>query len=328
MHMKKGLLSVLMMAVSMCTMAEVKIDTEERGGYSNTALLSLMEKNVDKVFSEINNASGEDRNLNTAGLPMDDFAKKMLVSIWAQTHFFIDYDDGFVTGQGWPLKNSMMVMEIPVIREVDGTFQAITVELDLKGTVTDFRFTLENNSKSMMLRDGENVTMVLEEQMIIQKFMDRFATAYCQKDLPALKQIFSDDAIIITGNVVTSRESSVPRITYKKQNKEEYLNNLARAFARNKFVDVKFFGLDKTTKGYEITRSRKNPDFYGVQAYQEWRSSNYNDDGYVFLLWDFTDKERPVIHVRTWQPNKFAGQELPEDEIFTIDDFENSIEEM
>lgn len=328
MHMKRRILSVLMMAVAICSMAEVKIDTEERGGYSNTALLSLMEKNVDKVFAEINRASEEDRNLNTAGLPMDDFAKKMLVNIWAQTHFKIDYDGGFVTSQGWPGKNGMTVMEIPVIREVDGKFQAITVELDLKGTITDLRFTLENNSKSMILRDGENVTMVVEEQMIIKKFMDHFADAYCQKDLAALKQIFSDDAIIITGNVMTSRESGMPKITYKKQNKEQYLNNLARAFARNKFVDVKFFGLDKTTKGYEITRSRANPDFYGVQCFQEWRSSNYNDDGYVFLLWDFTDKAHPVIHVRTWQPNKFAGQDLPEDEIFTIDDFEKSIGEM
>lgn len=325
--MKKVLLSVLMLAVAMSSMAEVKIGIKTQGGYSNTVLLSLMEKNVDKVLTEINNASEEDRNLNTAGLPMDDFAKKMLVSIWAQMHFCTDYDDGFVTGQGWPLKNGMVVTEIPVIRGIDGKYQTITVELDLKGTITDFRFTLENNSPSMILLGGETVTEV-EERMIIQKFMDRFATAYCQKDLPALRQIFSDDALIITGNVVNSRESSIPKITYKKQNKEEYLNNLARAFARNKFVNVKFFGPDKTTNGYEIIRSRKNPNFYGVQTFQEWRSSNYSDDGYVFLLWDFTDKDCPVIHVRTWQPNRFAGQELPEDEIFTIDDFENCIEEM
>ena len=326
MHMKKIIASILMLAATTYMMAEVRIVVDGRGGYSNTALLKVMEQNLDKVLSEINNASKADRNLNIAGLPMDDFAKKMLVNIWAQTHFYID--DVVVDGQGWPTKNGMTVMEIPTIRNVDGLYQTVSAELDNKGTITDFRFALENNSPSMMLRGGENVTQVVEEQMIIQKYMDRFATAYCQKDLPALKQIFSDDALIITGNVVTSRESTMPKITYKKQNKEEYLNNLARAFARNKFVDVKFFGLDKTTKGYEIKRSRKNPNFYGVQAFQEWRSSNYSDDGYVFLLWDFTDKEHPVIHVRTWQPNKFAGQDLPEDEIFTIDDFENSIESM
>lgn len=326
--MKKIILSFVMLVFAVHQMAaiEVRIDTERRGGYSNTTLLRLMERNLGALLTEINQAAEDDRDLNTAGLQMTDFAKGMLVNIWSHTHFYVD--DLFVDGQGWPTKQGMFVREIPTVRNVDGEFQTVSVEINQKGTITDFCFSIENQSDSMMLRDAENVTHVLEEQMIIKKYMDHFATAYCRKDLQMLRQIFSDDALIITGNVVTSRETHVQSITYKKQNKEEYLNNLARAFARNKYVSVKFSGPDKSTPGYEIRRSRKNPNFYGVQAFQEWRSTNYSDDGYVFLLWDFTDKERPVIHVRTWQPNRIGGQDLPEDEIFTIDDFENSIEEM
>ena len=56
---------------------------------------------------------------------------------------------------------------------------------------------------------------------------------------------------------------------------------------------------------------------------QGWRSDTYSDIGYVFLLIDFKDEMNPMIHVRTWQPEKFDdGTAVPESKIFSLSDFE------
>ena len=63
--------------------------------------------------------------------------------------------------------------------------------------------------------------------------------------------------------------------------------------------------------------------FYGVTLKQGWVADRYSDEGYLFLLWDFTNPEAPQIHVRTWQPTEYeTGKPIEEEEIFTIDDFE------
>lgn len=43
---------------------------------------------------------------------------------------------------------------------------------------------------------------------------------------------------------------------------------------------------------------------YGVQIAQDYYSTNYADKGYLFLMVDINDPERPLIKVRTWQPEK------------------------
>ena len=65
-----------------------------------------------------------------------------------------------------------------------------------------------------------------------------------------------------------------------------------------------------------------NPNFYGVTLLQGWTSGKYHDDGYLFLLWDFTNEDAPQIHVRTWQPDKIGGKPLPKDEVFSLSDFD------
>ena len=107
------------------------------------------------------------------------------------------------------------------------------------------------------------------------------------------------------------------------------LKNLQKAFDKNKWIDVRFTEIGSHgdgDPGMAVTRSTENPNIYGVRLRQEWHSSTYSDVGYLFLLWDFTDEEKPVIHIRTWQPqylgpNQTPEDELPEDEIFSMSDF-------
>ena len=201
------------------------------------------------------------------------------------------------------------------------------VEFDKRGQITDFRFVFDTQLSESMERCGAVVE--LERKMQILKYCDRFRTAYCTKDIKYLEQVFSDDALIITGNVVMSKPSDMgpakAKVEYKQQNKTQYLNNLKRAFARNKYIDVKFSEIGENGEDSgcgTVTRSANNKNMYGVRLRQEWKSSNYSDVGYVFLLWDFSNEDAPVIHVRTWQPEFVGGTKMAEEEIFSLSDFD------
>jgi hypothetical protein len=53
-----------------------------------------------------------------------------------------------------------------------------------------------------------------------------------------------------------------------------------------------------------------------VQIRQNYFSSNYGDQGWLFLMVDLNDPGEPVIHVRTWQPTR--GEH---DSIYGLSDF-------
>ncbi len=105
-----------------------------------------------------------------------------------------------------------------------------------------------------------------------------------------------------------------PEITYRTQGKAEYLRNLAANFKRNKYIKVTFSEI-------EVVRHPTNPDFYAVTLRQHWKSSTYEDDGYLVLLWEFREGFDPIIHVRTWQPERIGNRSLSRDEVINIMDF-------
>lgn len=319
-----------------CTKAlaqdEVSVVMTTDEGFDRPDVLQRMQNHLGSVLTEINRAQKENRELNVAGLELDDFARKSLTMLWANIHFYCD--DSEVVDRCWVFQDGYMLRQIPLIITPDGetfgsgTYQEAVVEFDLKGKIKDFRFAFDAQLGESMERGGNEVVEA-ERKMKILTYCERFRTAYNTKDINFLNQVFSDDALIITGSVVTARPGEMSfggqKVIYKKQTKEQYLANLKRAFLRNKWIDVKFsqIGENGETGGPAgITRSSENPNMYGVRLRQEWRSSNYNDEGYIFLLWDFTDEEAPVIHVRTWQPEWVGGQKLPESEIFSLSDFQ------
>ena len=79
-----------------------------------------------------------------------------------------------------------------------------------------------------------------------------------------------------------------------------------------------------------VRHGNPDPEYkrcYGVTLHQSYKSGTYSDEGYLFLLWDFTDENKPKIHVRTWQPDAYSKdgktkERIAEDEIFSIADFE------
>ena len=335
MLMKKFLILTVFLC-SLCGMNlranGVTVTLTTDSSFGNHSIIEKLQANLGKVLTEINNAQNENRSLNIVGLPMNEFASNSLSMLWANIHFYCDDEE--VVERCWPLTDGYMVRRIPLIITPqgeefgNGTYQEAIVEFAPSGVISDFRFALDAQLGESMEMGGKGVVEVERRQKILS-YCERFRTAYNTKDIGFLNQIFSEDALIITGNVIKTKPNEMgmggEKVVYKKQNKQQYIANLKRAFMRNKWIDVKFFQIGEKgeTGGPDaITQSSVNPKMYGVRLRQEWRSSNYSDEGYLFLLWDFTNEEAPVIHVRTWQPEWVGGQKLPEDDIFSLSDFD------
>ena len=161
----------------------------------------------------------------------------------------------------------------------------------------------------------------IRRRMQILDYVEHFRTAYNMKDMPFLQQVFSDDALIITGRVVKVEKSELfpqgNKVLYKKQTKQQYLSNLANAFKAAKYIKVNFDDI-------KVVAHPTKQNVYGVTLHQEWNTNRYSDEGIVFMIWDFTNEDQPKIHVRTWQPDwidKEKGQRLNPNDVFSLSDF-------
>lgn len=319
-------LAVVFLCTSSALAADVTFITDP--GIGHEAAIKKAEANLGLLLTEINRAQKAGVPVSLRDMAMDDFSKKSLAGIWAVTPFYCDDEE--LVERLWVFKDgSMMCNHIPLVITPQeetfgmGTYQEAVVEFDSKGGITDFRFSLDAQMTESMEKCGSVVER--EKQMIILQYLERFRTAYNQKDINTIDQLFSDDALIITGKVVNTKgigddATLRAKVEFNRQSKDQYLNNLKRAFLRNKWINVTFSQIGENgeeTKGCAgITRSNIDPTKYGVRLHQSWRSSTYSDDGYLFLLWEFPeDGKSPVIHVRTWQPEWLDKQKTQKAEI-------------
>ena len=272
------------------------------------ALKEQAQHNISLLLTEFNMASAEGRAVRFDSIPVAESVRGDTEIIERCLH---TYD------------NAYQVRNIPLFLKSEGEeqYQEAVIGFDKTGTITDFHLALDNNLYVKVLKKGWDVTDLRRRQIILD-YVEQFRTAYNTKDMEFLEQIYSDDALIITGKVVRTAPSEVnnfmseDKVIYNKQSKRQYLTNLARVFRANKRINVVFD--DIKVVGHPAKRG-----FYGVTLKQGYTSDIYSDSGYLFLLWDFTNPEAPQIHVRTWQPEMInATTKLPEEEIFTCDDFD------
>lgn len=290
-------------------------------------LQSRIEQSATELLTEINKAFVEKRSLHTAGLNMSAQAVEGLIALWENVRFYCD--DSEVVQSCLQTKHGYQVRQIPLMLRpedkapsADDEYQEAVLNFDANGQITRFNLTLATNVYQNVMKRGKTVEEVERRQQILS-YVEHFRTAYNEKDIQFLDQVFSDDALIITGTVIKARPTdgagiSHSKVTYRKQSKQEYIARLKRSFAVNKYINVSFDDV-------RVVKHPTKEGFYGVTVHQLYsNSSGYSDDGYLFLLWDFRDTENVQIHVRTWQPrylDKAKTEELPKEEIFTAGDF-------
>ena len=284
-----------------------------------SAIKSSMERNGARLLTELNNAQGEKRALSFKGIDMSEEAEVSLSTMWEVCPFRCDELDIIErclnTASGFQVRNIPVIMEpLEGERFDEDQYQEIVLNFDRNGRISNLCFALNSSIYKEVMKSDLAVTDLRRRSLVLD-FVEQFRTAYNRKDLTFLQDVFSDDALIITGSVRQRVKSDggfslSPQVEYKAQSKAEYLTNLAGVFNRNSRINVVF-------EDVKVAKHGKKDDIYGVKLVQHWNAGSYSDKGYLFLLWDFADEAHPKIHVRTWQP--YA--ETPEDKVFGLNSF-------
>lgn len=285
-------------------------------------LKTRMENNISALLTEINRAGNDGTSLNLNNINMEAEAKVRLNALWDEAaHFVCDKQTNIAKClndfQGF------QVREIPItMKPVDSSYdqsinRELTISLNKTGVITGVRPAWELQEDVSKIMSSPGGVADTRQRREILKWVEDFRCYYNERNLKALNQVYSDDALIITGSVVTQRKIHGDmgvrldqKVKYTVQSKEQYISKLSQIFKNNRRINVEFDHISVVMHG-----AKEN--IYGVTLHQKWQTSSYSDEGWLFLLWDFNDPEKPQIHVRTWQPNQVVAK----DGVFTLDDF-------
>lgn len=316
----KKIFVILLSIMPLIAWANVRMTISD--GIDNAQIKGKMESTISAILTEVNKAQAEGRDLRLGAIGVPENVQVSMSMLWENSPF-VCTDEEIVehcltTGSGYQIRNIPLEMR-PVSDEEfnESEYQEAVISFDKQGRLESFYLSISMNLYMNVVRGNKELTDLRRRQLILD-YVEKFRTSYNQKDIHFLEQIFSDDALIITGKVIKQKKDHIAlpdKIVYKKQTKQEYLTNLRRVFAVNSYIRVTFDDI-------KVMRHPVNPNFYGVTLHQGYTSNNYHDEGYLFLLWDFTDEDMPQIHVRTWQPDQINGGRIPEDEIFSLSDFD------
>ncbi|MDE6100628.1 MAG: hypothetical protein K2G01_06240, partial [Paramuribaculum sp.] len=184
--------------------------------------------------------------------------------------------------------------------------EEVVFSFDQTGLINNISFGLGKTAEADILGKGvwdENA------RFAIMNFLENYQTAYALKRLDYISSVFDDDAVIITGSVshVPSRKLGTGDgqgmvfahdiIKYNRHSKDSYLSHLKKSFASKEYINIRFASND-------VRKLGKGGELYAIQISQEYYSSNYGDKGYLFLMVDINDPEKPIIKLRTWQPER------------------------
>lgn len=145
-----------------------------------------------------------------------------------------------------------------------------------------------------------------EMRMTIATFLENYKTAFALKNLDYIKSIFDDNAYIIVGHKLQKMErnagdaggfSVAPQYEFSHKDKEEYMQQLEKCFKSNEYININFSNND-------VLKAASGGNLFGIQIKQDYYSEHYGDQGYLFLFVDLNNPDKPVIMIRTWQPDR------------------------
>lgn len=125
--------------------------------------------------------------------------------------------------------------------------------------------------------------------------------------------MFADKALILVGrkikpvklpdNMINYQKfTNQPDYEYLRLTKENYLKRQQQVFNLQNDIFLSF-------SSFDIIKKNNTEGVYGVEMRQSYSSTTYSDEGYLFPLIDFTEKN-PLIYVRAWQPNEWDEDPL------------------
>lgn len=222
------------------------------------------------------------------------------------------------TYSGWELRQIETLNRYRTIRKQ--TREHIILDFDEQGKIYDVNFGITENLYQDFVQKGIEGEDWTKRQVII-KFVERYRTAFLGRNLEMIDSMFADEAVIIVGRI--PKKSAIkdvykyvkindaqPDAKYTTYTKASYLKMLAQKFKTQPDI---FLGYST----FNIRRKNSDEPVYGMSMRQNYNATNYSDEGYLFLLVDFKDKQ-PQIYVRAWQPQEWSEDALIRLSNFTV----------
>ena len=203
-------------------------------------------------------------------------------------------------------KNGFQVRDIAITKTSKCSNMAqrqfLIFNFDRKGIITDVRYSINNQYEFI------NFPVVLspKDRENILAFLERYKTAYINGNISTIKTMFDTCAEIFVGKVEDidfdyNNQSINNNVSVQLRDLDEYTTRLKSVF--NNDIQLEF-------EDYDIHFDEYEEELYGIFFHQKWRSLNYNgkncynDKGWIYLLVDFKDKDKPLICRRRWSIKK------------------------
>lgn len=213
---------------------------------------------------------------------------------------------------GWEVRRIPVLCRYPTLKKNEVDY--LILDFSNEGVLLDVNFSVYNKLYDDFVLNLDRQKIDNQRQEII-KFLEKYRTAYLCRDMYTIEKIFHEDALIIVGRVIKNEKQIKKRWQYNKINpgqptieyiflkKYQYLQRLNHVFNIQHDIHLGFLNFE-----LEMLPNVK-AGVYGISMRQNYSSTTYSDEGYLFLLIDFFSGN-PQIHVRAWQPNEWDDNNL------------------
>ncbi len=215
------------------------------------------------------------------------------------------------TSTGWEVRKLRVLNSYKSLNKQ--SIEYLILDFDTTGKFNDINFGITEGLYKTFVEQGKYGNDWGNRQVII-KFVERYRTAFLSRDIKMLDSLFADEAVIIIGREIKKTKSkdvyqyskmneSQPEYEKTQYTKKQYLKNQELEFNKQDDLFVGFSTF-KISKKNALENGQEDKT-YGISMRQNYNSTKYGDEGYLFLLIDFNEEE-PQIYVRTWQPNEWS----------------------
>ncbi|MBP5318805.1 MAG: nuclear transport factor 2 family protein [Paludibacteraceae bacterium] len=294
---RKYLLLWGLLLVAATVAAHVRVTVQ--GGAVPTATARNIEKQASALLTELNVSYADHSQPRLTAAGVSESAQRQVANLWRYAPFHCLSEEivrsPLLTSSGYQVRD----IAIEFVH-ADGTseFQEGILNFDREGNLQSMRLTLPRHMVSQLLHSGDSLRDRARLELILD-YLERYRTAYNEKDILFLNQVYSDDALIIIGQVIETVTDKMRfrDCVYVTRTKQEYIRRLSEVFRQNKRIQVDFDHV-------RVLIHPAQADYYGVLLHQSYSTDTDRDEGYLFLFWDFRDTARPMIHVRRWEPGE------------------------
>lgn len=214
--------------------------------------------------------------------------------------YTVEHTGNFIVGKSIPvaIKVKRHISKENIVFRFDGESDKIK----------SVAYALTKRAEDDIFREAQ---WTYDSRYALLQFMEDYQTAYALKRLNYIESIFSDDAVVIVGNMTGKKSKrmyeakdmkgfSIPtNVNYTTYTKDGYLKRLKEDFASKSYIQLVFD--DTYISKVGGTDTYLDNEVLWIELKQNYYSSNYSDKGYLALQINMKPSGS-LIHVRTWTP--------------------------